>query len=105
MDNEIITNEADGLVGTYDGEVAESSKSAGIDAKSAAVGAGAVGLIALAVFGVKKLVKRIKTKNAEKRAASEEAEGQEVAELGEKKKSLLEKAKEKFIHNEETPES
>ena len=104
MDNEIITNEADGLVGTYDGEVTESSKS-GIDAKSAAVGAGAVGLIALAAFGVKKLVKRIKEKNAAKRAASEEAESQEVAELGEKKKSLLEKAKEKFIHNEETPES
>lgn len=104
MDNEIITNEADGLVGTYDGEVTESSKP-GLDAKSAAVGAGAVGLIALAVFGVKKLVKRIKTKNAEKRAASEEAEDQAVAELGEKKKSLLEKAKEKFIHNEETPES
>ena len=105
MDNEIITNEADGLVGTYDGEVTESSKP-GLDAKSAAVGAGAAGLlIALAVFGVKKHVKRIKTKNAEKRAASEEAEDQAVAELGEKKKSLLEKAKEKFIHNEETPES
>ena len=104
MDNEIITNEADGLVGTYDGEV-ESSKKPGLDAKSAAVGAGAVGLIALAAFGVKKLVKRIKAKNAEKRAASEQAEGQEVAELGEKKKSLFEKAKEKFIHDEETPES
>lgn len=103
MDNEIITNEADGLVGTYDGEVTESSKP-GLDAKSAAVGAGAVGLIALAAFGVKKLVNRIKAKNAAKRAASEEAEGQEVAELGEKKKSLLEKAKEKFVHNEETPE-
>ncbi len=104
-DNELMTNEADGLVGTTDEEIVEGKS--GFDAKSAVAGGVIVGAVTLGVLGVKKLVKHIKEKRAAKRAAAAEAKGQESEDLESEKKSLIEKAKglkDKVFHKEEPEE-
>ncbi len=104
MADEIMTNEADGLVGTSDEQI-ESGKP-GLDAKSFGFGALAVAAAGAVGYGVKKfIIDPIRKRHAKKRKEKDEAEDQGTADLDEKKESLLEKAKakarEKFTRKEE----
>lgn len=104
MADEIMTNEADGLVGTSDEQI-ESGKS-GLDAKSFGFGAlVTAGAVAVGCAVKKFVVDPIRKRHAKKRAEKQAAKDQGTADLDEKKESLLEKvkakAKEKITRKEE----
>lgn len=104
MADEIMTNEADGLVGTSDEQI-ESGKS-GLDAKSFGFGAlVTAGAVAVGCAVKKFIVDPIRKRHAKKREEKKAAEDLDTASLDEKKESLIGKVKakamEKFTRKEE----